>query len=437
MSKAVHEASVTDLSGESGSSAAAERLNPRRWLLLAVLFLVGTSSATDRVVISVLLEPIKREFGVSDAQLGLLSGLSFAVLYSVLGLPIARWADRGDRRRLITIALSVWSGMTVVCAAAGNFWQLLIARIGVGAGEAGATPPAQALIVDYFPAELRARAIAIFASSGTAGYLLGLMVGSQLVSHYGWRETLTIFGLAGFLIAALAYGMLEEPRRARHAGNAGSSEDFAASMRRLMAKPAFVRLLLGHTLYNFAAYGALLFVPTYLTRVLGIPVGKVGLYYGFVTALSVLIGSLAGGWLCDWLVSRDKRWIAWFPAAGFALATIPDSLMFLSSDFTVFLWVSLLGGILLNMALPTAFAAVHAVCGNARRATAIALVLFAGNLLGFGLGPAATGLLSDLFGSHFGVEGLRYAVLLVMALTLPAAAAIYSAAEALPGDLEA
>jgi predicted MFS family arabinose efflux permease len=164
--------------------------HPRRWLMLAILFLVGTSSSTDRVVISVLLQPIKTEFGVSDTYLGLLSGLSFALLYSVLGLPIARWADRGDRRLLITIALTVWSGMTVLCAAATNFWQLLLARIGVGAGEAGATPPAQALIVDYFPPAFRARAVAIFAASGTVGYLLGLVVGSQLVSQYGWRATL-------------------------------------------------------------------------------------------------------------------------------------------------------------------------------------------------------------------------------------------------------
>jgi predicted MFS family arabinose efflux permease len=421
----------------SAVAAPMERGHPRRWLLLAILFLVGTSSATDRVVISVLLDPIKREFGVSDTQLGLLSGMSFALLYSVLGLPIARWADRGDRRRLITIALSVWSGMTVACATVTGFWQLLIARIGVGAGEAGATPPTQALLVEYFPARFRARAIAIFATSGTVGYLLGLTVGSQLVSHYGWRETLVAFGLPGFLIAALAYGLLDEPRRTGRAPRAETMEDFRSSLRRLAAKPAFVRLLVGHTIYNFAAYGALLFVPTYLTRVLGVPVRDVGLYYGLTTALGVLLGSVVGGWLCDALVRRDKRWIAWFPAAGFALATVPDSLMFLSDDFSVFLWLSLLGGMLLNAALPAAFAAVHAVCGNARRATAIALVLFAGNLLGFGLGPTVTGALSDVLSSHIGVDGLRYAVLVVMALTLPTAAVMYSAARALPADIEA
>lgn len=410
------------------------RLQPRRWLMLAVLFLVGTSSATDRVVISVLLQPIKAEFGISDTLLGLLTGMSFALLYSVLGLPIARWADRGDRRLLITIALTVWSGMTVLCAAATSFWHLLLARIGVGAGEAGATPPAQALIVDYFPAEFRARAVAIFAASGTVGYLLGLVLGSQLVSHYGWRTTLVALGLPGLFLAVLAYTLLEEPRATQRSAQ---TESLRGSLRSLAAKRSFVRLLAGHVIYTFAAYGSLLFIPLYLTRVLGVPVGKVGLYYGLTTAVAVLIGSVAGGWLCDALVRRDKRWIAWFPAAGFALAVIPDSLMFLSNDFSVFLALSLLGGIALNAGLPAAFSAVHAVCGNARRATAIAVILFAGNLLGFGLGPTATGGLSDLLGTHFGVDGLRYAVLSVMLLTLPAGLVIYSAAKTLSTDLEA
>src|SRR5882757_8384243 len=269
-------------------------LHPRRWLMLAILFLVGTSSATDRVVISVLLQPIKAEFGISDTWLGLLTVMSFPLLYSVLGLPIARWADRGDRRLLITIALTVWSGMTVLCAAAANFWQLLIARIGVGAGEAGATPPAQALIVDYFPPAFRARAVAIFAASGTVGYLLGLVVGSQLVSHYGWRATLVALGLPGLILALLAYRLLEEPRKARAAKAAATTtESLVASLRTLAAKTSFVRLFTGHVIYNFAIYGSLLFIPMYLTRVLGVPVGEVGLYYGLTTAVAVLIGSIA------------------------------------------------------------------------------------------------------------------------------------------------
>lgn len=409
----------------------------RRWLFLAILFLVGTSSSVDRVVISVLLEPIKQEFQVSDTMLGLLSGLSFALLYSVLGLPIARLADRGDRKLLITAAVTAWSAMTALCAAAGTFWQLLIARIGVGVGEAGATPPAQSLIVDYFPVASRARAIGIFATSGTAGYLVGLSLGSQLVTAYGWRMTLLAFGLPGLVIAAIVYFVLEEPRRHRTGGaSAVAPEDFAQSIRRLASKRSFVRLLIGFTIYHFAAYGSLVFVPSYMTRVIGSPIAEAGLYYGFTSALAVLVGSLAGGTLCDWLVRRDKRWIAWFPAVGYALAAVPSTLMFLIDDLRLFLIVSTLSGVLLYASLPAAFAAVHAVCGSARRATAIALVLFFGNLLGFGLGPVITGALSDAFSVNAGPAGLRYALLIVMSMTIPTAIVMFSAARSVPADLE-
>lgn len=409
----------------------------RRWLFLGILFLVGTSSSVDRVVISVLLDPIKQEFQVSDTMLGMLSGLSFALLYSVLGLPIARLADRGDRKLLITAAITVWSAMTALCAAAGTFWQLLIARIGVGVGEAGATPPAQSLIVDYFPLASRARAIGIFATSGTAGYLLGLSLGSQLVTAFGWRMTLLAFGVPGLLIAAIVYFVLDEPRRRRSvAAKAAPTEDFMQSIRRLAGKPSFVRLLIGFTLYHFAAYGSLVFVPSYMTRVIGSPIAEAGLYYGLTSALAVLIGSLAGGSLCDLLVRRDKRWIAWFPASGYALAVVPSTLMFLINDMTLFLFVSTLSGILLFASLPAAFAAVHAVCGSARRATAIALVLFFGNLLGFGLGPVITGALSDLFSASMGPTGLRYALLLVMMLTVPTSILMFRAAKWVPQDLE-
>ncbi len=409
----------------------------RRWLFLSILFLVGTSSSVDRVVISVLLEPIKQEFQVSDTMLGMLSGLSFALLYSLLGLPVARLADRGDRKLLITIAITVWSAMTALCAAAGTFWQLLIARIGVGVGEAGATPPAQSLIVDYFPLASRARAIGIFATSGTAGYLLGLALGSQLVAAYGWRATLLAFGLPGLIIAAIVYFVLDEPRRRQSvAAKAAQAEDFMQSVRRLAGKPSFVRLLIGFTIYHFAAYGSLVFVPSYMTRVIGSPIEDAGLYFGLTSALAVLIGSLAGGSLCDLLVRRDKRWIAWFPALGYALAAIPSTLMFLIDDLAMFLFVSTLSGILLYASLPAAFSAVHAVCGSARRATAIALILCFGTMLGYGLGPVITGALSDLFSASMGPAGLRYALLLVMAMTVPTSILMFSAAKSVPDDLE-
>ncbi|MEX6631923.1 spinster family MFS transporter [Hyphococcus lacteus] len=409
----------------------------QRWTFLFILFLVGTSSSMDRVVISILLEPIKQEFDVTDTQLGLLSGLSFAIFYSILGIPIARLADHGDRPLLISISITIWSGMTMLCAAAAGYWHLLLARIGVSIGEAGGTPPAQSLIVDYFPRASRARAIGIFTTSGTAGYLIGLSVGSQIVVAYGWRGTLIAFGLPGLLIAAAVFLILKEPRKAGGNQNiAQKSESFRISIRCLMAKPAYIKLLVAHTVYAFAAYGSLLFVPSYLVRVIGSPIEQSGFYFGITSGIAVLIGSLAGGSICDVLSKRDARWVAWFPAAGFALATLPNALMFLVNDLFVFLIVSFFGGLLLYASLPAAFSAVHAVCGTKRRATSIALVLFFGNLIGFGLGPVVTGALSDMFSKTYGQEGLRYALLIIMLLTSVAAGLFYSAGQTIRKDME-
>jgi len=409
----------------------------RRALYLAILFLVGTSSAVDRVVISVLLEPIKQEFQVSDTMLGLLSGLSFAILYSVLGIPIARWADRGDRVTLITVALSVWSAMTVLCGMAGSFWQLLVARIGVGVGEAGATPPAQSLVVDYFPVSQRARAIGILATTGTAGYLLGLSLGGQLVSAHGWRTTLIAFGVPGLVIAALIWFVLDEPRRRMLAeARQASGEGLRESLRQLAANRTYRRLLLAMTFYHFVAYGSLVFIPSHIVRVLQIPIADAGLYYGATSAAAVLVGSLGGGAVCDWLVKRDKRWLVWFPAIGFGLGALPNCAMFLIDDFNGFLVVSMIGGLALYASLPAAFTAIHAICGSARRATAIAILLFLGNLLGFGLGPVLTGALSDHFSADLGAAGLRYALLIVMALLVPTAVLMASAAPMIGRDLK-
>jgi len=304
-------------------------------------------------------------------------------------------------------------------------------------GEAGATPPAQSLIVDYFPTAQRARAIGIFATSGTVGYLIGLSAGSQLVAAYGWRATLVAFGLPGLLIAALVYWVLDEPRqRADAAVRRGSSEDFRTSVGRLAGKRSFVLMLAGFTLYHFAAYGSLVFVPSYLVRVIESPIEQAGLYYGATSAFAVLIGSLAGGAIQDALSRRDPRWIVRFPAIAFGLAAVPNCAMFLIDDLPTFLVVSTIGGILLYAALPAAFAAIHAVCGSARRATAIAVVLFFGNLLGFGLGPVITGALSDHFSAIHGPEGLRYALIIVMALTVPTAYFFYRASGKVAEDLE-
>ena len=184
----------------------------QRWVFLTVLFLVSTSNVVDRQIVTVLLEPIKAEFGVSDTMLGLLSGLAFALFYVTLGIPIARLADSKNRKLIVGTAITVWSIMTALCGAAQSFFQLALARVGVGAGEAGAVPPSQSLLADYFPPERRSLALAVFFLSAAAGNVLGLIVGGQVADAYGWRWTFVIFGLPGLLLALIVWVVLDEPR---------------------------------------------------------------------------------------------------------------------------------------------------------------------------------------------------------------------------------
>ena len=352
----------------------------QRWGLLAVLFLVSTSNYLDRNVISVLLEPIKHEFHVSDTMLGLLGGFCFSIFYAVFGMPVARWADQGNRRTIITLALTIWSVMTVCCGLAQTFVQLAIARIGVGAGEAGAIPPAQSLIADYFSPQQRATAIAIFTAAATAGYLLGFGFGGYIAATHGWRVAFLVAGAPGLVLAVITRFTLSEPRlRQRYTADRTDGESVRESLVRLMAKRSFLYALAGCILYFLAAYGALIFVPSFLIRTLHVPLAEVSVKLGTVSAVASVVGTLGGGWIADQLARRDVRWLAWLPALALVLNAPIEIIAFSVSSFSSYLTIALIAGILLGAGLPPIFAAIHAVCGSLRRATAIAIVLFSGN----------------------------------------------------------
>jgi MFS family permease len=394
----------------------------RRWGFLLILFLVGTSASLDRVIISVLLEPIKVEFGASDTMLGLLSGASFALLYAVLGVPVARWADVGDRKLIITLALGTWSLMTALCGTAQTFWQLALARVGVGIGEAGAVPPSQSLLVDYFPPEQRALALSVSTASGVSGYLLGFAGGAAIAASMGWRWAFILVGLPGLALAALAYFGLHEPRTVSgFPDRCATREGFFDSLRVLWQRPTYRYLLLGLMAWSFFAYGALVFVPSYLVRVLHLDLASVGTAYGLVSAASALVGTLGGGLLADKLAARDRRWLLRMPAIG-TIAALPCYLLSFTTDsFFVFLIASGLASTLVLGALPTIFAASHAVCGSARRAVSVAIMLFATSLIGATAGPLATGVVSDLLRPDFGDHALRWSLVL-MTMSMPVAA---------------
>lgn len=396
----------------------------RRWSLLAILFLLATSNFFDKNIISVLFEPIKHNFHVSDTLLGLLSGFCFALFYAMAGLPVARWADRGNRRTVITCAVAVWSIMTVLCGCAQTFWQLALARVGVGAGESGTVPSAHSLIADYFPPERRATAIGVFTASGTMGYLLGLGLGGYIAASYGWRAAFWLAGAPGVLLAIIARAGLAEPRlKSGYPASSGRTGGVRTALVALMSKGSYRWALLGAVLYTFIVQGALLFVPSFLVRVLHSSLAEAGLTYGAVAAVGSVAGTLTGGWAADRLRQRDLRWLAWLPAFG-CVTALPFYLLAFSAERvrSCMLFV-FLGQVLLSGVLPPMLAGVHAVCGKARRAVAIALIYFAGTLLGSGLGPLVTGGMSDALSARYGEAGLRYALMVVVTILVCAGAA--------------
>lgn len=418
-----------------------ERYTPaRRWWMLAVLFLVATCSYLDRHIVAVLLEPIKKEFGASDTQLGLLTGFAFAIFYATLGIPVARWADRGNRRTVVTTALVVWSLFTALCGITANFWQLALARVGVGAGEAGAIPPSQSLLADYFPPEKRGAALAIFMSSATLGYLIAFMGGAILAQHFGWRVALIAVGLPGFALAILTRFTLDEPRaaiRTTVSEKRASSLGLGAALGELKSKSSYVFLLGGAACYGLVAYGAAIFMPSFMVRSLGLSLADIGIVFGLISTVTALGATLAGGWIADRLGRRDTRWYAWLPALSCAVAFPFQAGALLVHSFAAFLTFSAIGGLLLGIGVPAMYTALHAVCGSSRRSLAVAVFSFTMSLIGSGLGPLMTGALSDSLAPRLGSDSLRYAMVVANCFLVPAAWFLYRCARAMPRDLEA
>jgi predicted MFS family arabinose efflux permease len=437
--KRVTDVTSRQLQAGAPSSGAWSLYGPRqRWGLLAILFLVTTSNYFDYYVVSIILEPIKQEFEVSDTMLGLLSGFSFAALYAVAALPIAHWADRGNRRTVITLTLLGWSVMTAVCGLAQSFLQLVLARLGVAVTEPGAAPPSQSLIADYFPPERRATAIAILSQGGSAaGYCVGVGLGGYIAARHGWRSAFLVAGIPGLFLAVLVRWLLAEPRCQLGFPAAGpKAESTAQSLVQLQAKRSFLLALSGTALYAFFAYGVSVFLPSFMIRILHATLEQVSITWGFIVAVAMIIGALIGGWLADRLSRRDIRWYAWLPAIAYAVGT-PLYWLTLSTDHLwTFIAVDFPAEVILAIGYSVSFAPIHVICGNQRRAVAIAIIYFSSMLIGCGFGPLIAGALSDALSSFYGSQSLRYSLLSMVLLLIPAAAAFYGAARTMLKDLE-
>jgi predicted MFS family arabinose efflux permease len=410
-----------------------------RRYVLGLLLVVYVFNFLDRQILTILLEPIKQEFALSDAQLGLLGGLAFAFFYTLLGIPIAMWADRGTRTKIIALALFIWSLMTAVTGLATSFATLLLARIGVGIGEAGGSPPSHSLLADYFPPERRGMALGVYAAGIPIGSAIGALAGGWIGATLGWRTAFMVVGLPGVLLALVVLLTLREPRRGQSDGVAlvGDAEKLGDVLGFLLRLRSFRHLAFAAALHAFYGYGAATFVPSFFARVHEIPLGLRGTLFAIIL-LSGGIGNVVGGRLADRYGARDARWYLWVPGIA-TLLGIPAAVAFYLWP-TPYVAVALgcLPTILGAMYLGPTFALTQTLVRPRMRALASAVLLFIINMIGLGGGPTFVGWLSDRLTPTYGVEAVRYALLYtVVAGALWAVFHYWAGARTLREDLRA
>jgi MFS family permease len=410
----------------------------RAHLSLALLALVYIFAYIDRQVIAILIEPIKREFGASDSQMGLLTGLAFGLLYAALGVPVGKLADRYNRRAIVAVACGLWSLATMACGFAGHFWQLLLARMSVAIGEAGGMAPSISLVSDLYPPKRRSLMISLFMMGPHFGVLIGLALGGWIAQHYGWRTTFIWFGAPGLLLAALVFLLVREPRRGGFETAAAISrmqlqpaESLWTQVGRLLAINAFRRLAFACGLAGVAGYAYGVWTPSFLVRTHGMSIAQAGLLFGVASGVGAVGGALCSGWLCDRMVARDVRWQLGLPMLG-VIVSIPCAIAF-------FMWPTtghwMLGPLQVPHAMAFAMAfgffaswwpslsysATSHMVGSNERSVAAALLNFFVTLFGVGAGPLVTGVVSDLLTPVFGVQALRWSLVSVMLLMIPTA----------------
>lgn len=374
-----------------------------RAYVLGVLVVIYTFNFIDRLLISIVQEAVREDFGVSNFLLGLLGGPVFAILYTLLGIPIARFAERANRVTIVSIGAALWSVMTAACGFAGNFVQLALCRLGVGIGEAACVPPSQSAIADYFPPERRASALAIFSLGIPLGAALAYVGGGWLVANFDWRAAFWMLGAPGIAAALLLKLTVKEPPRA---GAQASPPSFGETLKALAGKASFWHVAFGGALISFVGYGSSQFLVSHLRRnyelaaTLPEEIAIASYAAGAVAGISTGLGTFLGGFLSDRLSPRHPRVHAWLPALGVGFAIPLYVASFLQPDFLPAFIFLLLAPIFHYLYLGPMYAVAHGVSAPRQRATAIAILLLIVNLIGYGLGPPFVGAANDFFAAQ-------------------------------------
>ncbi len=387
--------------------------------MLGMLVVVYTMNFLDRQILAILAGPIKKELELSDGQLGLMGGLAFAILYSTLGVPIAWLADRSSRRRLMAYALGIWSGFTALCGFAGSFWQLFLARVGVGIGEAGGVAPAYSLVSDYFPKHQRARALAVYSLGIPIGSACGILFGGLIAKAIDWRAAFIIVGCAGIVLAPIFRFTVRDPHRGGvdDAGVPAAQVPppaFLDVVRIVVRKKTFWLMACGAASSSVCGYGIAFWLPTFFERSMGMSLVDRAWFYAVLTLVGGTIGILGGGVIADRAGAKNRSAYPLIPAVAFMVA-LPCFLLAVNTSSGYLAFPLFLIPTALNLAWlgPVVTAVQHLVPAH-MRTTASAMFLLINNLLGIAVGYYLPGVLSDALRPSYGIESLRYAFYIVL-----------------------
>ena len=404
------------------STAAAENANnpyastKAAYYALGILTIVYSINFIDRQLLSILQESIKADLMLSDAQLGLLTGFAFAVFYTFAGLPIASLADRSNRRNIVAISLTIWSGMTAISGLAQNYWQLLAARVGVGIGEAGGSPPSHSMISDIFPPEKRASAIGFYSTGISIGILFGFLFGGWLNEFFGWRVAFFVVGIPGVLLALVLYLTVPEPIRglAENRASTGDNPSMMTVFKVLLSRRSFLFMALGAAMNAFAGYSTANWVASFMIRTHQMPTGELGTWLALIIGVGGAIGVFGSGVIADKLGKTDKRWYMGVAVCACVISIPLQISTFWVDDPYTALMCMVIPSVLSNAYLGATIASVHGMVGLKMRAVSSALLFFILNMIGLGMGPTTVGLVSDLLVDQHGVDSLRYAMMYII-----------------------
>jgi MFS family permease len=366
--------------------------------------------------------------------MGLLAGFGFVLFYSLLGIPIARLADRVSRRNIVAIAFAFWSAMTFLCGMAGNVATLALARIGVGIGESAGTPASQSLVADLFDKNERPRALGIYAIGTYLGVFLGYFIGGYINQHYGWRMAFFTAGLPGIALAAVVWLTVAEPKRGVMT-ETFTPEPIGPTLGFLVSQPSFVIVLIGFCLTTYTNYATAAWIPPFLARVHHLNSAQIGTYAGTFKGLFGMAGTLVGGLVVARISRRDDRWKLWAPAVTSGLAGPVFALCMLTSNFTTMVAALAATSFLVGFHLGPIFAIAQTVARPSMRALASAIILLTATCFGQGVGPLAVGMINDVLKGTYGVDAVRYSLLSAAVTTTLGALLFVWAAVSIRADI--